>query len=50
MNNQIEIKIDMKELKKRYDEHASRCKKISEEVGKWGKKTKPDLSFLKIQR
>ena len=41
------VKIDLEELKKRRDDHASRCAKIAEEVKKWGKKSKPDLSFLK---
>lgn len=41
------VKIDLEELKKRRDDHASRCAKIAEEVNKWGKKSKPDLSFLK---
>lgn len=43
----ITIFIDAKELKKKYDEHTSRCRQIAKEVEKWGKKTKPDLSFLK---
>ena len=41
------VKIDLEELKKQCDNHASRCAKIAEEVNKWGKKSKPDLSFLK---
>ncbi|WP_302593418.1 hypothetical protein [uncultured Megasphaera sp.] len=49
-DNTITIKINVKELQKKYDEHASHCKKIAKEVEKWGKKTKPDLSFLKAQR
>lgn len=43
----ITIQIDVAQLKKKYDEHTSKCRKIAKEVEKWGKKTKPDLSFLK---
>lgn len=43
----ITIQIDAAKLKKQYEEHTSYCRKIAQEVEKWGKKTKPDLSFLK---
>ncbi len=47
--NPITIPIDANQIKKKYAEHASRCRKIAEEVEKWGKKTKPNLSFLKTR-
>lgn len=48
MKKNTTIKFDFKELKRQYDEHTSRCIKIAEEVNKWGKKSKPDLSFLRV--
>lgn len=43
------IQIDVAKLKEKYEEHTSYCHKIAQEVEKWGKKTKPNLSFLKIR-
>ncbi|MFR8057024.1 MAG: hypothetical protein ACLU45_02065 [Dialister invisus] len=40
MKNDVKVlfnNIDFKELKKEYEAHSSRCKKISQEVSKWGK-------------
>lgn len=47
---QVTIQIDPEKIKKKYDEHTSRCRKIAKEVEKWGKKTKPNLSFLNPKR
>ena len=44
------IRFDFDALKKQYDEHTSRCKQIAEEVEKWGKKSQPQLEFLKKHR
>lgn len=45
----ISISINVEQLKKKYDEHTSHCQKIAKEVEKWGKKTKPNLNFLKAR-
>lgn len=44
------IKINADNLKKQYESHISRCQNIAREVEKWGKKTKPNLDFLKRHR
>lgn len=46
---QVTIQIDPEKIKKKYDEHTSRCRKIAKEVEKWGTKTKPNLNFLKAR-
>ena len=50
MDKQRDIKIDFAAIKKQYDEHASKCKRIAKEVNKWGQKTRPQVSFLLTQR
>lgn len=42
-----DIKIDYAAIKKQYEEHNAKCKQIAKEVEKWGKRTAPDLAFLK---
>lgn len=44
----VSIKIDLKQLKRQYSEHTTRCLKIAEDVDKWGKKKRPNLRFLKV--
>ncbi len=44
------VKFNHAALKKQYDEHVTKCKQIAEEVEKWGKKTVPNLNFLKAVR
>jgi|GEM_PF-2905970 hypothetical protein len=49
MRNDVKIllnNIDFKELKKEYEAHSSRCKKISQEVSKWGKAHQKKLKIL----
>ena len=53
MNAQMEpknhfplVQFDFTAIRKQYDEHTARCRRVSEEVEKWGKKTKPNLQFL----
>ncbi len=45
-NKNINLNIDLNAIKKQYNEHASKCQKIYQEVDKWGKKTAPKLKFL----
>ncbi|MDY2965196.1 MAG: hypothetical protein SOR58_03240 [Megasphaera massiliensis] len=45
----LQIQLNVEQIKKKYAEHTSHCRKIAKEVEKWGKKTKPDLSFLKVR-
>lgn len=45
-----QVTFDVNALKKQYDEHALKCKKIAEEVNKWGKKTSTQLAFLKAHK
>ena len=40
------VKFDFAASKKQYDEHASRCRQIAEEVTKWGQKRPKKLTFL----
>ena len=48
---QIDIPVNLeKKLKVQYHAHASECQEIAKEVEKWGKKTKPNLSFLNPKR
>ncbi len=48
MEKKIEnIRIDHAAIKKQYEEHNAKCKQIAKEVEKWGKKTAPNLAFLK---
>ena len=42
----IGVKFDFAAIKKQYDEHASRCRQIAEEVSKWGQKRPQKLTFL----
>ena len=53
MNAQMEsknhfplVQFDFTAIRKQYDEHTARCRRVSEEVEKWVKKTKPNLQFL----
>lgn len=49
MKNQTEVKVlhfDSLAIKRQYDEHASRCRQIAEEVNKWGQKKPLKLTFL----
>mgnify|MGYP003593169203 CR=1 FL=1 len=45
-----QVNFDVAAIKKQYDEHTSRCKQIAEEVNKWGRKTTPNLQFLKPKK
>ena len=47
---QIDIPVNLEKLKEQYHAHASKCQEIAKEVEKWGKKTKPNLSFLNPKR
>ena len=40
------VKFDFAAIKKQYNEHASRCRQIAEEVSKWGRKKPQTLKFL----
>ncbi len=40
---------DYAAIMKQYEEHKAKCKQIAKEVEKWGKKTAPNLSFLKAE-
>ena len=44
------VKMDFVSMKKQYEEHVEKCKKIAEEVNQWGKKANPQLKFLIPQR
>ena len=51
MGKNIEnVKFDITAIKKQYDDHALKCKKIAEEVNKWGKKQSIQLPFLKARK
>lgn len=45
-----QTKFNIDAIKKEYEEHASKCQQIAKEVNKWGKKTKPNLQFLKPRK
>ena len=52
MNAQMEsknhfplVQFDFTAIRKQYDEHTARCRKVSEEVEKWGKKRSPTFNF-----
>jgi hypothetical protein len=47
MNNFNDLKINYEELKKKCDDHASKCNRITKEIEKWGQKNKMKLEFLK---
>lgn len=44
------VKFDFAAIKKQYNEHASRCRQIAEEVSKWGRKKPQTLKFLANNR
>ena len=46
-NNFPTVHYDFAAIRKQYDEYTAKCRRVSEEVEKWGKKTKPNLQFLK---
>lgn len=47
---QIDIPVNLEKLKEQNHAHTSKCQEIAKEVEKWGKKTKPNLSFLNPKR
>ena len=47
---QLNVQVNIKQIEEQYHAHASRCQVIAKEVEKWGKKTKPNLSFLNPKR
>lgn len=52
MKKPLEAKVlhfDLIAIKKQYEEHASRCRQIAEEVNKWGQKKPQKLSFLTMR-
>ncbi|MGP1585499.1 MAG: hypothetical protein ACTTH3_03175 [Schwartzia sp. (in: firmicutes)] len=50
MKKTYRVKMDFVSMKKQYEEHVEKCKKIAEEVNQWGKKANPQLKFLIPQR
>lgn len=40
------VSFDFTAIRKQYDEHTAKCKRVTEEVEKWGGRTKPNLQFL----
>ena len=47
---QLNVQVNIKQIEEQNQAHASRCQVIAKEVEKWGKKTKPNLSFLNPKR
>ncbi|MCI7329853.1 MAG: hypothetical protein SOZ01_03095 [Selenomonadaceae bacterium] len=45
-----QIHFDFAAIKKQYDEHAARCRKIAEEVSKWGQRKPQKLKLLTNNR
>ena len=45
-----DLPVNLEKLKEQNHAHTSKCQEIAKEVEKWGKKTKPNLSFLNPKR